>query len=347
MKVGILSDLHFGANKDDDDLLSFQIKSIKYFINKLIERGINTIIISGDVFHSKKDLNNRTYNIVKNEIFNMLRDNGFKIEIVAGNHDYYYTNSSLITSLSKLEEFDNVTIYKNPVIMPMYNNIGFVPYLSNTEEKKEFLDFIKTKCSATKTLIGHFDIQGFAMTKQFVSDNGFDQNIFKDFEMVISGHFHMRQYNNNIKYVGSPYQITWGDVGDVRGMHILDTDTNDLEFIENPEEFYKKIEINQETDLTKLSETLLNFNNKHVKIISENVDISNKLLDNISDSKLDLKTFNLTEKDIDDTTDNDTNDDVKDISDVLELTFHYVDKSSRPNVKVIKKLLQNAYNKVI
>ena len=143
--------------------------------------------------------------------------------------------------------------------MPCFNNICFVPWISNTEEKDRFVDFIAKRCGETKTLIGHFDIKGFSMTKQYVSDNGFDKNVFKNFEMVLSGHFHIKQYNENIKYVGSPYQLTWGDAGDIRGMHILDTGTNALEFIRNPEEMYKRIEITKDTNFEELAEITLTF----------------------------------------------------------------------------------------
>jgi len=349
MDIGILSDLHFGANKDDNDLLEFQLKSLKYFIKQLIERGIKTIVISGDIFHSKKEVNNKTYNIVKNEFFDVLKKAGFRVDIIPGNHDYFYKNSSDIKSISNLEEFDNITIYDKPTIMKEYNNIGFVPYLANSEEKKDFLSFIKTQCTQTKVLIGHFDIAGFVMTKQYVSDSGFNQNVFKDFQSVISGHFHIRQYNGNINYVGSPYQLTWNDAGDVRGMHILDTELGTLDFIPNPEEMYKKIELTQDTDIKELSETLLNFSNKHVKIISDNVDVSNKLLKNLKDTELDLKTFNLFEKDVEDV---EIDDESPDTSDILELATYYVNnhytaKTNRDNGIIINKLLNKAYNKVI
>ena len=350
MNIGILSDLHFGANKDDNDLLEFQLKSLKYFIEQLKDRGVTTIVISGDVFHSKKEVNNKTYNTVKSEFFDLLKRYGFKVELIPGNHDYYYTNSSDVKSISNLEEFDNIRIFDKPMIMPEYNNIGFVPYLANVDEKSKFLEFIKTKCNETKVIIGHFDIAGFAMTKQYVSDSGFDTNVFKDFQSVISGHFHIRQSSGNINYVGSPYQITWNDVGDVRGVHILDTKTGIMEFIPNPEEMYKRIELTDTTDLKKVSETLLNFNNKHVKIVSDNVEISNKLLKKLKDTTLDLKTFDLYEKDIDDEVIDD--DDAPDTSDLLELATyyvekHYVVKTKRNNAVIINKLLNKAYNKVI
>ena len=41
--------------------------------------------------------------------------------------------------------------------------------------------------------------------------------------------------------LGNPYQMFWNDVDDKRGFHIFDTETNELEFIENPYTIFERI----------------------------------------------------------------------------------------------------------
>lgn len=56
--------------------------------------------------------------------------------------------------------------------------------------------------------------------------------------MVLSGHFHLKQNEKNIYYLGSQYQMNFGDVNWKKGFHVLDTSTMELEFIENEDSIF-------------------------------------------------------------------------------------------------------------
>jgi len=91
-------------------------------------------------------------------------------------------------------------------------------------------------------LMGHLEIAGFAMNGQgLVSANGWDKESFKRFETVFSGHFHHKNDDGQIYYLGTPYEIFWNDCEDPKGFHIFDTATRELERIVNPFTIYKKI----------------------------------------------------------------------------------------------------------
>lgn len=79
-----------------------------------------------------------------------------------------------------------------------------------------------------------------------IDAHGMDTSIFDKFEMVMSGHYHHKSSRGNIHYLGSPCEYTWSDYNDPRGFHIFDTDTLELEYIQNPYRMFRKIYYNDE-----------------------------------------------------------------------------------------------------
>mgnify|MGYP003343899962 FL=1 len=79
------------------------------------------------------------------------------------------------------------------------------------------------------------------MDRGNVSEVGIDKNLLKDYDIVLSGHFHHKSSDYNIVYVGTPYEMTWADYNDPKGFHIFDTDTRQLDFIRNPLTMFNKI----------------------------------------------------------------------------------------------------------
>jgi hypothetical protein len=80
------------------------------------------------------------------------------------------------------------------------------------------------------------------MYRGVVADHGEDiLNALGRFDIVLSGHYHHRSNGGGIYYLGSPYEFIWSDFDDPRGFHIFDTETRELEFIENPNVMHRKI----------------------------------------------------------------------------------------------------------
>jgi len=138
------------------------------------------------------------------------------------------------------------------------DNVLAVPWMCPSNEN-EIMRSIQT--ASQKILIGHFEIKGFEMYKGLPAHDGLDASIFDRFDLVLSGHFHKKSTSGNITYVGTPYEMTWSDYGDKKGFHILDTDTLELTFIENPYHMFNKIwysddtEVNMNADFSHLKDT--------------------------------------------------------------------------------------------
>ena len=77
-------------------------------------------------------------------------------------------------------------------------------------------------------------------------DGGMNPKLFERYEQIYTGHFHCRQEHGNIYYMGTQYQITFADLNEKKGFHILDTSTRDMEFIPNPYKMFHSISYNDE-----------------------------------------------------------------------------------------------------
>ena len=87
---------------------------------------------------------------------------------------------------------------------------------------------------------GHLEIKGFEMHSGHMNEHGLESGQFKRFEKVISGHFHKKSDDGHIYYLGTQYEIMWSDYNCPKGFHIFDTETRELERIENPLKIFKK-----------------------------------------------------------------------------------------------------------
>ena len=66
-------------------------------------------------------------------------------------------------------------------------------------------------------------------------EHGMQWDVFKKFKKTYSGHYHCRSNQDNIYYLGNPYEMFWNDVDDVnRGFHLFDTETLEHTPVNNP-----------------------------------------------------------------------------------------------------------------
>ena len=118
--------------------------------------------------------------------------------------------------------------------------------------------------------MGHFEIQGFEVYKGVRFDNGLTRDAFKRFEAVYSGHFHHKQVKGNITYLGSPFQITFSDLGVTKGFHVFDTETREMLFIENPDEMFHKFQYDDLKNDYDTTKDRSQYKNRYVKIVVVN-----------------------------------------------------------------------------
>ena len=241
MKLAILGDTHFGARGDSLDFHKyFQKFYDEVFFPFLIENNIKEVFQMGDLFDRRKFINFNSLYLCRQYFFEKCKNEGIKVHTLLGNHDVAFKNTLKVNSTGLLlNEYQNVAMYdKFETINFDGLDIDIVPWICDDNEN-EILEMIKA--SGSQVCFGHFDITGFQHQKGIVSDTGVDKSIFSSYDIVLSGHFHLKSSDGQITYVGTPYEMMWSDYGDPKGFHIFDTDTRELNFIQNPFKMFHKI----------------------------------------------------------------------------------------------------------
>jgi len=268
MKVAIITDQHFGARKNSklfhDYFLEFYENT---FFPTLEREGITTVIDMGDTFDSRKGIDFGALTWAKDNYYDRLKDMGITVHTIVGNHTAYYKNTNDINAVDLLlREYDNVKIYSETTPIEVGGlSILLVPWINKENEEKSVA---MIKKSQSPVCMGHLELNGFRATPGHMMEHGMDWEIFKKFTKTFSGHYHCRSSQDNIYYLGNPYEMFWNDVDDEnRGFHLFDTDTLDHTPVNNPYRLHKILFYNdQDYQLFDARE----LENKIVKVVVRN-----------------------------------------------------------------------------
>jgi DNA repair exonuclease SbcCD nuclease subunit len=241
MKVGIISDQHFGARKNSKLFHDYFLKFYNdVFFPTLEENGITTVIDMGDTFDSRKGIDFSALAWAKNNYYDRLQEMGCSVYTVVGNHTAYYKNTNQVNAVDLLlREYPNVKVISEPSEIALDKlKVLFLPWINQENEEKTMKLVNKT---TAKVAMGHLELQGFRVNKQIVMEHGLDSKLFDKFERVFSGHYHTRSNNGTVFYLGNPYEMFWNDVNDTRGFHIFDTETLEHTPVNNPYQMFHNI----------------------------------------------------------------------------------------------------------
>ena len=240
-KVALITDTHFGVRKGSQIFHDyFERFYVDTFYPTLEQRGIRTVLHLGDCFDVRKGIDYWSLDWAKRVFFGPLERMGIDLGMVVGNHDIFYKNSLKLNAINlNLGEYSNISIFGRPeTTLVEGTEIFMVPWISE-DNSDRFVEELKS--SDARFCMGHLELTGFYANQNYQCEHGTDPNVFSKFDKVFSGHFHKRSTSNNITYLGNSYQLYWNDVDEVRGFHIFDLDTGELEFIPNPHSMFQKI----------------------------------------------------------------------------------------------------------
>ena len=244
MKIALITDTHYGARKGSKVFHDYFQKFYEnVFFPTLEERGITHAIHLGDSFDNRKSIDFWALDWAKEHVYDQFKRLGVKVYTIVGNHDAYYKNTNEVNAVdSLLASYDNIVRFSKPTEIDIE---GFktllLPWICANNYDETITAIKNTKSNSA---FGHLELNGFALFPGLVQTNahmGIDVSIFNKLDVVFSGHYHTRSNDGKVFYLGNPYQLYWNDADDKRGFHIFDTETYNLEFIENPYNMFEKV----------------------------------------------------------------------------------------------------------
>ncbi len=241
MKVALIADTHWGIRSDSE----FFLNNMKTFLDNIFfpyidKHKIKKIIHVGDIVDRQKYINFNTARRLREDFLEPIEKRKIDMDVILGNHDFYYKQITGVSAFKELlRAYPNISTYYTATENIIDDlKVLYIPWLCNENKEKSLKLIKKTKA---QIVFGHLEISGFEMHKGMFHEGGDDPRIFRKFDAVYTGHFHHKSSFSNIHYLGSPGQFTWIDYGDYRGFHIFDTETRELEFIQNPHNAFEKI----------------------------------------------------------------------------------------------------------
>lgn len=207
-KAACFTDIHFGNKNNNKQFNQDCTDFVDWFISN--SEDCETCIFLGDWHHHRASVNVSTLNVSVDNV-KKLSKNFERVYMIMGNHDLFYREKRELNSLPYADLFDNVTIVEDILVE---KDVALVPWLVGNEWTK--LEKIKAKY-----MFGHFELPYFKMNAmvEMPDHGGLNTTHLSSPDYVFSGHFHKRQEQGNIHYLGSPFPHNYADAwDDERGM---------------------------------------------------------------------------------------------------------------------------------
>ncbi len=263
----MLTDLHFGVRSNSQEWQDIQENYFDRFFIPLVKKNYqqgDVLLVLGDIFDSRNAINLKVLCMGVNifEKLSEIFEDG--IIIILGNHDIWAKTSNEINSLKSLKWIPNIFIYEEPETL----QIGQKKFLAMPWRKDHAAEneCVENTGKGHDYLLCHADIQGLKFNKFTDITEGCNIDNFDVFKTVYSGHIHYAQKIKNVNMLGSPYQLTRSDLGNQKGVTMLDLTTENETYWEN--NYSPKFIKMKFTDVIEMSPSRLNqvFKNNFVDI---------------------------------------------------------------------------------
>jgi DNA repair exonuclease SbcCD nuclease subunit len=213
-KVACFTDLHVGLKGNSSTHLRDCEEFVDWYIDNAKKQGCDTGIFLGDWSHNRNSLNL----ITLDTSIRCLEKLGAAFEQFfwfPGNHDLFYKDKRDIHSSAFGKHIPGVTVVEGVTTI---GDVTLVPWLVGDEWKT--ISQVKSRY-----MFGHFELPLFYMNAMVqMPDHGeLQANHFTHQDYVFSGHFHKRQSQGKIHYIGNAFPHNFADSwDDERGMMIMD-----------------------------------------------------------------------------------------------------------------------------
>lgn len=228
MRILITADIHFGHSGRLQDIL-WSVRTIREYAKR---NRINTIMVLGDLFHDRVNLNIETNQAVYKFFKETKEEYGQEWFCFPGNHDMYLKNSWKVTSLHHLSEV--MTIVEDIKMLKIGGErFWVVPFVHFEQDYMKVIKALEEKAKPRDVLLTHIGVRGayfnacFALKDWSVVD--FSETPLK---WVFTGHFHCHQVMDRVVYPGSPIPFRFDEGMVPHGFIDYDVKSQEFEFID-------------------------------------------------------------------------------------------------------------------
>jgi DNA repair exonuclease SbcCD nuclease subunit len=255
-KILIIGDTHLGLGYPNsvDKWFKVHKEYFEDFLLPLVQKeltGDDIIVHCGDLFDNRS--------VVPINILNYAQDLLEKlskicpVHILIGNHDLYTKATNEVNTVKLYKYIPNITVYEQPTKIEFCGkSILMLPWV---EKKSDQIEQLK-KFSGSDYLFCHSDLNGAKMHLTSVAHKNpdkIDVEEFSGYKNVYSGHIHILQVTKNFTFVGNNFEMDRNDLGNQKGIFILDVIEESERFIKNEiSPRYKKVYIRTQEDIDTL-----------------------------------------------------------------------------------------------
>jgi DNA repair exonuclease SbcCD nuclease subunit len=247
MKAMICSDMHIHSHKDSVDRLENGLEALRWVFAQAELHECEYLFFLGDLFHEKSKIDVLNY-LSTFEIFMdffIANKSPIQAYMLIGNHDMYHKEKWDVNSVKPLSAITNVHIIDKPCTLKIAGmNIDFCPHTGNPIQHLTRLKEGRSN-EDLRLLFGHLSVHGAILNKLYgiwadvIVEHDTEMvavsaDLFEDWDMTILGHYHAAQaLNDKVEFIGSPYQISFGEAFQDKHIIVLDLETLDKTYIKN------------------------------------------------------------------------------------------------------------------
>lgn len=242
MKVMTIGDTHiwtypkFGL---DPSGYPRRLKEIDNGLNQIlgmvITLKIDMVVFLGDVFEHRDHVDTLSLCVFL-KFINNLPDH-VEVLILKGNHDSFskFDDKSWIVDFPRIRPILNTQAYSVKLFHCRGLNVFGIPYSDDVNQVKDNIDTICSliKDDGSKYLtVAHIGVAEIASLNGYNDNKAFPQ---KELERIPGyvriGHYHDRaELTDRMMYVGTPWQTTFGEINQIRGVDVYDTEEDRWNF---------------------------------------------------------------------------------------------------------------------
>ncbi len=196
----------------------------RWMLRMAEEHEVDSLAILGDFFDDRVSVPLSVLDMTA-RLLTEAKDAGYITHLLVGNHDAALKNPNI----NSLRVFNGLAeVYDTPRVS---DGLGFVPWYADRDRLSNACKEVRD--NGADYLLSHIMVEGSVPMAKGVP---VDLLYADDFNKVLLGDVHDPvQVEPNIQYIGAPLQINFGDAGGKRGVWVLDTDDETLDFVENTE----------------------------------------------------------------------------------------------------------------